>query len=274
MSHLADVVHIVCVASGKGGVGKSTTATNLALALQASGFQVGLLDADIYGPSLPAMLGVPDGTRPKVIGQKEIEPIRAHGLATASIGYLADRETAMVWRAPMIVGAFQQILTQTRWGKLDYLIVDLPPGTGDIQLSLSQQVKLTGAVIVTTPQDIALLDAEKAVRMFEKVNVPILGVIENMSLHVCSECGHESHIFGEGGGEQLARRYGAAVIGQLPLDVSIRHQGDAGVPVVLAAPESHAARCYMAAATELVEQINASASTQSQGGPTLHISDD
>lgn len=274
MSHLADVSHIICVASGKGGVGKSTTATNLAVALQQSGFAVGLLDADIYGPSLPAMLGVPDGTRPKVVNQKEIEPIHAHGLATASIGYLADRETATVWRAPMIVGAFQQILTQTRWGKLDFLIVDLPPGTGDIQLSLSQQVKLSGAVIVTTPQDIALLDAEKAVRMFQKVNVPILGVIENMSLHVCSQCGHESHIFGEGGGDQLANQYGATVIGQLPLDVSIRHQGDAGMPVVLAAPDSHAARCYFAAAAELVRQVDAGQASQTQSGPAIHISDD
>lgn len=274
MSHLADVAHIVCVASGKGGVGKSTTATNLAVALQQCGFDVGLLDADIYGPSLPAMLGVPDGTRPKVVNQKEIEPIRAQGLATASIGYLADRETAMVWRAPMIVGAFQQILMQTRWGKLDYLIVDLPPGTGDIQLSLSQQVKLTGAVIVTTPQDIALLDAEKAVRMFQKVNVPILGVIENMSLHVCSHCGHESHIFGEGGGKHLADQYGANVIGQLPLDISIRHQGDAGMPIVLAEPDSHAARCYLAAATELNRQVNALVGEQGQGSPAIHISDD
>lgn len=274
MNHLADVAHVVCVASGKGGVGKSTTATNLALALQKAGHQVGLLDADIYGPSLPAMLGVPDGTRPRVVDQKEIEPVRAHGLATASIGYLADRETAMVWRAPMIVGAFQQILTQTRWGNLDYLIVDLPPGTGDIQLSLSQQVRLTGAVIVTTPQDIALLDAEKAIRMFEKVNVPILGVIENMSLHVCRECGHESHIFGEGGGEQLANRYGADVIGQLPLDVTIRHQGDAGVPVVMASPDSLASRCYLAAAAELVKKVSNHDGDKHQGGPTLHISDD
>lgn len=274
MSHLAGISHIVCIASGKGGVGKSTTATNLAVALQQSGFRVGLLDADIYGPSLPAMLGVPEGTRPTVVDKKEIEPITAHGLATASIGYLADRDTAMVWRAPMIVGAFQQILTQTRWGELDFLIVDLPPGTGDIQLSLSQQVRLTGAVIVTTPQDIALLDAEKAIRMFEKVSVPVLGVIENMSLHVCSECGHESHIFGEGGGELLANRYGAEVIGHLPLDASIRHQGDAGTPVVLAAPESHAARCYRDAAAALVSQVEQLASTGQQKGPNLHISDD
>jgi len=196
--------HIICVASGKGGVGKSTTAVNLALALQNQGLKVGLLDADIYGPSQPLMLGIPEGTKPKIRDQKFMEPVMAHGLQCNSMGLLVDPRTAMAWRAPMIVGAFNQILKDTLWLGLDYLIVDMPPGTGDIQLTLSQNVAVSGAVIVTTPQDVALLDAFKGIEMFKKVNVPILGVVENMSTHICSECGHEEAIFGSGGADRLA----------------------------------------------------------------------
>lgn len=247
--------HIVCVASGKGGVGKSTTALNLAVALHQSGARVGLLDADIYGPSQPLMLGVPPGTRPRVIDKQSMEPVLAHGLQTNSIGYLVEPETAMVWRAPMIVGAFNQILQHTLWEDLDYLIIDMPPGTGDIQLSLSQTVKLSGAVIVTTPQDVALLDARKGIEMFRKVNVPILGVVENMSMHICSNCGHSEAIFGSGGGERLAQDYGVDVIGRLPLDLSIREHTDAGTPLLATQTDSPVARAYQSLAENLVAAL-------------------
>ncbi len=270
---LNSVKHIVCVASGKGGVGKSTTAVNLALALQLSGLRVGLLDADIYGPSQPLMLGVKAGTRPEIVDKKYMQPIRAHGLATNSMGYLVDATTAMAWRAPMIVGAFKQMLEQTLWSDLDYLIIDMPPGTGDIQLSLSQSVAVSGAVIVTTPQDVALLDARKGIEMFRKVNVPILGVVENMGVHICSNCGHAEAIFGEGGGAKLATDYGVDVIGSLPLDLSIREHTDSGNPIVVAQPEGAVAKAYRALADRVVQKIeglNALKAAQ----PTISITDD
>lgn len=213
---LENIKHIVCVASGKGGVGKSTTAANLALALSAQGFAVGLLDADIYGPSLPVVMGIAAGTRPEIRDKRLMVPLRAHGIECNSMGFLVDERTAMVWRAPMVVSAFTQILTDTAWSALDYLIIDMPPGTGDIQLSLAQTVAVRGAVIVTTPQDIALSDARKGIEMFKKVGVPVLGVVENMSVHTCSNCGHAEAIFGSGGGERLAQDYGVDVIGRLP----------------------------------------------------------
>ncbi|MEX0618799.1 MAG: iron-sulfur cluster carrier protein ApbC, partial [Pseudohongiellaceae bacterium] len=256
----------------KGGVGKSTTAVNLALALHASGLRAGLLDADIYGPSQPLMLGVGKGTRPVVRDKKFMVPIMAHGLECNSMGFLVDDRTPMVWRAPMIVSAFNQILTDTLWSDLDYLIVDLPPGTGDIQLSLAQAVSVTGAVIVTTPQDVALLDARKGIEMFRKVNVPILGVVENMSVHVCSQCGHEEAIFGTGGGEQLSRDYDVEVIGTLPLDVAIREKTDGGSPVVVSLPEHAASVAYRELARRLVEKVNSLPSDK--GGPSISVRDD
>lgn len=272
LSNLDSVKHIICIASGKGGVGKSTTAVNLALALHASGLRAGLLDADIYGPSQPLMLGVGKGTRPVVRDKKFMVPIMAHGLECNSMGFLVDDRTPMVWRAPMIVSAFNQILTDTLWSDLDYLIVDLPPGTGDIQLSLAQAVSVTGAVIVTTPQDVALLDARKGIEMFRKVNVPILGVVENMSVHVCSQCGHEEAIFGTGGGEQLSRDYDVEVIGTLPLDVAIREKTDGGSPVVVSLPEHAASVAYRELARRLVEKVNSLPSDK--GGPSISVRDD
>jgi ATP-binding protein involved in chromosome partitioning len=210
------VKNIIAVASGKGGVGKSTTAVNLALALAAEGATVGLLDADIYGPSLPTMLGIPTG-RPESADGKSLEPMDAHGIQAMSIGFLIDPEQPMVWRGPMVTQALTQLLTETRWRDVDYLVIDMPPGTGDIQLTLAQQVPVTGAVIVTTPQDIALLDARKGLKMFEKVGIPILGIVENMSIHICSKCGHAEHIFGSGGGDRMAADYGVEMLGALPL---------------------------------------------------------
>jgi ATP-binding protein involved in chromosome partitioning len=239
---LPNVKNIIVVASGKGGVGKSTVSANLALALQAEGAKVGVMDADIYGPSQPTMLGVhgkpasPDG--------KSIIPMQAHGMPVMSIGFLVEEDTPMIWRGPMVTQAMMQLLTDTRWEQLDYLIVDLPPGTGDIQLTLSQKVPVAGAVIVTTPQDIALLDARKALKMFEKVEVPVLGVVENMATHVCSNCGHEEHIFGEGGGERMSTQYGVPYLGSLPLDIRIREQADSGNPTVAAMPDSDLAARY------------------------------
>jgi ATP-binding protein involved in chromosome partitioning len=236
------IKNIIAVASGKGGVGKSTTAVNLALALAAEGAAVGMLDADIYGPSQPTMLGI--AGRPESTDGKSLEPMRGHGLQAISIGFLIDADTPMVWRGPMVTQALEQLLKDTRWTDLDYLVVDLPPGTGDIQLTLAQKVPVTGAVIVTTPQDIALIDARKGLKMFEKVGIPILGVVENMSIHVCPKCGHESHIFGSGGAERMCRDYGTELLGQLPLDEAIREQADSGKPTVVSDPDGKAAEIY------------------------------
>lgn len=273
MDNLSQVKHIICVASGKGGVGKSTTSVNLAVALSQQGFKVGLLDADIYGPSQPTMLGVRAGTRPQIIDKQYMEPIRVCGLETNSMGYLVEGSTAMVWRAPMIVGAFNQMLRFTRWSALDYLIIDMPPGTGDIQLSLCQSVSLTGAIIVTTPQDVALLDARKGIEMFRKVNVPLLGVVENMGVHICSNCGHAEAIFGEGGGEQLAHDYGVNVIGSLPLDLSIREHTDAGTPILISKPESPVSQAYHELARRLVARVS-ELDSQPSAAPDISVTDD
>lgn len=273
VERLQGVQHVICVASGKGGVGKSTTAVNLALALHRRGKRVGLLDADIYGPSQPLMLGVRPGVRPRVIDNKFMEPITAHGIESNSMGYLVSPETPMVWRAPMIVGAFNQILKDTRWSDLDYLIVDMPPGTGDIQLSLSQAVPISGAVIVTTPQDVALLDARKGIEMFRKVKVPLLGVVENMGVHICSNCGHAEAIFGTGGGQQLSEDYGIDVIGSLPLDLSIREHTDSGNPIVVAQPDSPVALAYLELADQVMRRIEQLARTAA-ATPVIQMSDD
>jgi len=269
---LDNIKNIVCVASGKGGVGKSTTAANLAVALVLQGNKVGLLDADIYGPSLPLMMGVPSGTRPKIKDKRLMLPIMAHGVECNSMGFLVDEKTAMVWRAPMVVSAFNQILNDTAWSELDYLVVDMPPGTGDIQLSLAQSVKVTGAVIVTTPQDMALLDAAKGIEMFNKVDVPILGVVENMSTHVCANCGHEEAIFGSGGGDRLSRDYGVEVIARLPLDMAIREQTDLGNPVVASGTSDVVAKAYLQLASNVEEQLAKLAGGSS--GPNITISND
>lgn len=265
---LAEVKHIIGVASGKGGVGKSTTAVNLALALAAQGAKVGILDADIYGPSVPMMLGLPDGTRPRVEEEKYFVPVPAHGIVSMSMGYLVTEQTPMVWRGPMATGALLQILNQTRWGALDYLVVDMPPGTGDIQLTLAQKASMAGAVIVTTPQDIALLDARKAIEMFSKVKIPVLGIVENMATHRCSQCGHEEHIFGEGGGQQVAEQYHTEVLGSLPLDRLIREQVDGGRPSVVAEPEGLAAANYGQIAERIAVLL---AGTDGSGGPQITI---
>jgi ATP-binding protein involved in chromosome partitioning len=236
------IKNIIAVASGKGGVGKSTTAVNLALALAAEGASVGILDADIYGPSQPMMLGI--SGRPQSRDGKHLEPMEGHGLQAISIGFLIDVDTPMVWRGPMVTQALEQLLKDTHWRELDYLVVDLPPGTGDIQLTLAQKVPVTGVVIVTTPQDIALIDARKGLKMFEKVGIPILGVVENMSSHICPKCGHESHIFGAGGAEKMCRDYGTELLGQLPLDEAIRTQADSGKPTVVSDPDGAAAEIY------------------------------
>ena len=250
---IPQVKNIIAVASGKGGVGKSTTAVNLALALAAEGARVGVLDADIYGPSQPQMLGISD--RPESADGKSLEPMQAYDLQAMSIGFLIDVETPMVWRGPMVTQALQQLLNDTRWHDIDYLVIDLPPGTGDIQLTLAQQVPVTGAVIVTTPQDIALLDARKGLKMFEKVGIPILGIVENMSIHICSKCGHEEHIFGAGGAERMGKDYDVEVLGHLPLDISIREQADSGRPTVVADPNGRVAEIYRAIARRVAVKI-------------------
>ena len=242
VSLMPNVKNIIAVASGKGGVGKSTTSVNLALALAAEGARVGLLDADIYGPSQPQMLGI--SGRPESSDGKSMEPMLAHGIQAMSIGFLVDIDTPMVWRGPMVTGALEQLLRDTKWNDLDYLVIDLPPGTGDIQLTLAQKIPVTGAIIVTTPQDIALLDARRGLKMFEKVNIPILGIVENMSTHICSNCGHEEHIFGAGGAAKMCAEYNVDLLGSLPLDISIREQSDSGNPTVIAQPDSAIANIY------------------------------
>ena len=250
--------NILAVGSGKGGVGKSTTAVNLALALAADGANVGVLDADVYGPSIPTMLGL--SGRPDSPDGKSIQPMRAHGIEAMSIGLLVDPDAPMIWRGPMATSALTQLLGETLWGGdagLDYLILDLPPGTGDIQLTLAQKIPVAGAVIVTTPQEVATLDARKSLRMFEKVKVPVLGLVENMAVHVCTQCGHAEHLFGQGGGERIAAQYQVPLLGSLPLEIGIREQGDMGVPIVVAQPDSTAARAYLAIARCLVERLAA-----------------
>lgn len=250
---LPNVKNIIAVASGKGGVGKSTTAANLALALAAEGASVGMLDADIYGPSQPMMLGITG--RPTSTDGKTMEPMEGHGLQASSIGFLVDTDTPMVWRGPMVTQALEQLLRDTRWRDLDYLVVDLPPGTGDIHLTLSQRIPVTGAVIVTTPQDIALLDARKGLKMFEKVGIPILGIVENMALHTCTNCGHTEPIFGAGGAERIAREYGVDYLGGLPLDIRIREQADSGRPTVVADPDGELAGIYKTIARRVAVRV-------------------
>jgi ATP-binding protein involved in chromosome partitioning len=266
-SPIAQIKNIIAVASGKGGVGKSTTAVNLALALAYEGAAVGILDADIYGPSQPRMLGL-DNEKPTSRDGKTIEPPTAYGIKLMSIGLLVDVEQPMAWRGPMVTQALNQLLGDTRWGALDYLIVDMPPGTGDIQLTLAQRVPVSGAVIVTTPQDIALLDARKGLKMFQKVEVPVLGIVENMSTHVCSNCGHEEHIFGAGGGRRMAEQYGVDLLAELPLDIRIREQTDGGKPTVAAEPDSNLGRAYI----ELGRSVSARlASMATAAFPTITI---
>ena len=269
---LPQVKNIVAVASGKGGVGKSTTAVNLALALAAEGASVGLLDADIYGPSQPMMMGI-EG-RPESSDGKTMDPMENHGVQVMSIGFLVAKDEAMIWRGPMATQALEQLLRQTNWRDLDYLIVDMPPGTGDIQLTLSQRVPMTGAVIVTTPQDIALLDAKKGIKMFEKVGVPILGIVENMAVHICSQCGHSEHIFGHEGGKRMAVEFGMPYLGALPLDLSIRLQADSGKPTVVSDPEGSVAAIYKAIARQVAVGIAAKAKDFSAKFPTITVSKD
>ena len=269
---LPNVKNIIAVASGKGGVGKSTTAVNLALALAAEGASVGLLDADIYGPSQPMMMGI-EG-RPESVDGKNMEPMENFGIQVMSIGFLVAQDEAMIWRGPMATQALEQLLRQTNWRDLDYLIVDMPPGTGDIQLTLSQRVPMTGAVIVTTPQDIALLDAKKGIKRFEKVGVPILGIVENMAVHICSNCGHTEHIFGEDGGKKMAADYKMDYLGALPLDMQIRLQADNGRPTVVADPDGDVAGIYKAIARKMAITVAAKAKDFSARFPTIKISKD
>lgn len=271
LTPLPRIRNIVAVGSGKGGVGKSTTTVNLALALAAGGLRVGVLDADVYGPSVPTMLGL--SGRPDSPDGKSIAPMRAHGVEAMSIGLLVEADTPMIWRGPMATSALSQLLNDTLWGgdagPLDVLLVDLPPGTGDIQLTLAQKIPVAGAVVVTTPQDVATLDARKALRMFEKVEVPVLGLVENMAQHVCSNCGHVEHLFGSGGGEKMAEQYGVPLLGSLPLEAAIREQGDAGVPLVHAFPDSPGAQAYRAIATRLLEALAARPRARGTIGATL-----
>ena len=269
---LSGVRNIIAVASGKGGVGKSTTAINLAAALAGEGARVGLLDADIYGPSLPHMLGLKG--RPEVREGNRIVPMQAFGLQAMSIGFLVDEDQPMIWRGPMVTGALQQLLNNTDWDDLDYLIIDLPPGTGDIQLTLSQLIPVSGAIIVTTPQDIALLDAQKGLRMFHQVSVPVLGLVENMSMHVCSNCGHAEPIFGQGGGERMARRYDTELLGSLPLDIRIRERADSGEPIVIAEPEVSAAQAYREIARKAAARLALKARDYSARFPNIAVVND
>jgi len=261
------VKHLIAVASGKGGVGKSTTTTNLALALASTGARVGILDADLYGPSQPRMLGlkgIPDSPDGKIL-----EPMIGHGIQSMSIGFLVDEESPIIWRGPMITQALTRLVYQTRWDNLDYLIMDMPPGTGDIHLTMAQRMPVSGAVIVTTPQDIALLDALKGLKMFEKVNVPVLGIIENMSTHVCSECGHEEHIFGEGGAKKMSEEAGIEMLGELPLDIRIRMGSDSGQPVMVTDPKGNLAAAYRSIATRIISEVEALEEAKSDGNQSL-----
>jgi ATP-binding protein involved in chromosome partitioning len=266
---LPGVRNIIAVASGKGGVGKSTTAVNLALALSAEGARVGVLDADIYGPSIPALLGITG--KPQSADGKTMEPMLGHGLQASSIGFLIDQDTPMVWRGPMVTQALEQLLRQTNWNDLDYLIVDMPPGTGDIHLTLAQKIPVTGAIIVTTPQDLALLDARKGLKMFEKVGIPILGIVENMALHTCSQCGHTEAIFGQGGGARMAADYNIDYLGGLPLDIRIREQADSGAPTVASDPQSSIAEIYRLIARKAAAQIARKAKDMSRKFPSITI---
>jgi ATP-binding protein involved in chromosome partitioning len=263
------VKNIIAIASGKGGVGKSTTAVNLALALAAEGATVGILDADIYGPSQPRMLGV--NTQPESKDGSSLEPVMGHGLQSMSIGYLIEEETPMIWRGPMVTQALEQLLKDTRWHDLDYLIVDLPPGTGDTQLTLAQKIPVSGAVIVTTPQDIALLDARRGLKMFEKVNVPVLGIVENMSIHICSHCGHEEHIFGAGGGLRMAKETAVDFLGSLPLDIKIREDTDGGKPSVIADPDGRIAQMFRDIARRVSAKLSLQAKEYSTKFPSIKI---
>lgn len=266
---LPGIKNIIAVASGKGGVGKSTTAVNLALALVAEGAQVGILDADIYGPSQPRMLGITE--KPESKDGRSMEPLRKYGLQAMSIGFLIDEETPMIWRGPMVTQALEQLLRETNWQDLDYLIIDLPPGTGDIQLTLSQKIPVSGAVIVTTPQDIALLDARKGLKMFEKVEVPVLGIVENMSIHICSKCGNEEFIFGRGGGEKMANDYGVDLLGALPLDITIREQVDGGEPTVVKMPDSRIAEIFREVARRTAAKLAEQGKDYSNKFPNIVI---
>lgn len=268
----SNVKNIIAVASGKGGVGKSTTAVNLALALSAEGARVGILDADIYGPSQPMMMGI--SGQPETKDGKTMEPLENHGLQVSSIGFMIDPDEPMVWRGPIVTQALQQLLDQTNWRDLDYLIVDMPPGTGDVQLTLSQKVPVTGAVIVTTPQDIALLDARKGLRMFEKVGIPILGIVENMSMHVCSNCGHAEPIFGVGGGEKMCADFGVDFLGALPLTMEIRQQTDSGTPTVVADPQGKVAEIYKAIARKVAVKVAEKARDMSSMFPSIVVQND
>ena len=266
---LVGIKNIIAVASGKGGVGKSTTAVNLALALQAEGATVGILDADIYGPSIPRMLGC--SGQPESSDGKSLEPMIGHGVQSMSIGYLIEEDTPMIWRGPMVTQALEQLLNDTKWSGVDYLIIDLPPGTGDIQLTLAQRNPVSGAVIVTTPQDIALLDARKGLKMFEKVEVPVLGIIENMSIHICSQCGHSEHIFGEGGGERMSSEHGVDLLGSLPLDIRIREQADSGYPTVAALADSQISAIYRSIARRTAAKLATKARDHSSAFPNIVI---
>jgi ATP-binding protein involved in chromosome partitioning len=266
---LAGIKNIIAVASGKGGVGKSTTAVNLALALQAEGATVGILDADIYGPSIPRMLGCQG--QPESSDGKSLEPMVGHGIQSMSIGYLVEEDTPMIWRGPMVTQALEQLLNDTRWKDIDYMVVDLPPGTGDIQLTLAQKIPVSGAVIVTTPQDIALLDARKGLKMFEKVEVPVLGVVENMSIHICSQCGHSEHIFGDGGGVRMAEEQKVDFLGSLPLDIRIREQADSGNPTVAAMEDSQISAIYREIARKTAAKLATMAKDHSAAFPSIVI---
>ncbi len=273
VSHIKGVKNIIAVASGKGGVGKSTTSVNLALALAAEGASVGILDADIYGPSQPRMLGVSD-TKPNSPDGQKMEPVMSHDIQSMSIGYLIDEDTPMIWRGPMVTQALEQLLNDTTWREVDYLVIDLPPGTGDTQLTLAQKVPVSGAVIVTTPQDIALLDARKAYKMFEKVEVPVLGVIENMSIHICSNCGHEERIFGEGGAQKMVEDFGTAMLGALPLDMQIREEADNGKPTVISDPDGRISEIYKEIARRTAAKLSMQAKDYSAKFPKIVIASD